>query len=141
MKRLFVLFTFLLIGSVVILAQGDVPVIPDWSYLYENFGVLMMTYLGLAAIASFFGEIVIRLIKATKKLLKVIIVMVLAVGLALLGSLINIGFLAEASWWQASLWGLLAGAAANGLNSGNLLFFKSVIEFLIGLILSKEPSE
>ena len=140
-KRMLLLIGLLVLMIAPVLSQGEMIVIPDWAYLYDNFGILMGTYLGLAAIASFVGEIVIRLFNTTKKVLKVFIVMFLAVGLAFLGSLINVGFLAEAAWWQAGLWGLLAGAAANGLQSGNLLFFKSVIEFFIGLMLSKEAKE
>jgi len=138
-KRMLLLIGFLVLMIAPVLSQ--IEVIPDWSYLYENFGVLILTYLGIAAIASFIGEALIRLLKVTKKVLKVTLVMILAVGLALLATVINKGFLAEAPIWQAALWGLLATAAANGLQSGNLLFFKSIIEFFIGWILSKESKE
>jgi len=131
----------LFVPIVAVLAQGEVPTIPDWQYLYDNFGSLMFSYLGVAAIASFVGEAVIRIMKLTQKVAKVIVVMVLAVGVSFLGQVINVGYLAESVWYQTALWGLLSGAAANGLRSGNLLFFKSIVEFVIGLILNKEPKE
>jgi len=131
----------LFVPIVAVLAQGEVPTVPDWQYLYDNFGTLMFSYLGVAAIASFVGEAVIRIMKLTQKVAKVIVVMILAVGVSFLGQVINVGYLAESVWYQTALWGLLSGAAANGLRSGNLLFFKSIVEFVIGIILNKEPKE
>lgn len=141
MKRLMMLFGFLVLCIVSVFSQVEVPVIPDWEFLYSNFGTLMATFLGVAAIASFLGEALIRIFKTTVKAWKVVVVLFLGVGLSFLGGVVNIGYLAEASWWQISLWGLLSGAAACGLKSGNILFFKSIVEFVIGLILSKEPKE
>jgi len=141
--RTFLLFFFalLLLPAAIVLGQDEIPTIPDWQYLYDNFGTLMFSYLGVAAIASFVGEAVVRIIKATGKAVKVIVIMVLAIALSFLGQIINVGYLAESVWWQTSLWGVLSGAAANGLRSSNLIFFKSVVDFIIGLILSKEPKE
>lgn len=131
---------FFFVGAV--LAQTpEVPVIPDVDYLISNFGVLMGTFLGVAAIATFFGELLVRLFKMTGKVGKIVVVMILAVGVSFLGSLVNIGYLAEAPWYQVGIWGLLSGVTAAGLRGTNLLFVKSVVEFLIGLILQKEPKE
>jgi len=145
MKKLKMFFlmavVLLFVPIVAVLAQGEVPTVPDWQYLYDNFGTLMFSYLGVAAIASFVGEAVIRIMKLTQKVAKVIVVMILAVGVSFLGQVINVGYLAESVWYQTALWGLLSGAAANGLRSGNLLFFKSIVEFVIGIILNKEPKE
>ena len=68
------------------------------------------------------------------------VVVGISIGLSFLGALINVGYLAEAVWWEVLLWGGLSGAAAGGLRSGNLLFFKSVVDFLIGYLKSKEPT-
>jgi len=141
MKRLMLFIGFMALLIVPVLSQEEVPVIPDWAYLYDNFGLLMATYLGIAAIASFAGEILVRLFKLIVKWQKVVVIMVLGVGVSFLGSLINVGYLAEASWWQTGLWGLLSGAIACGLRSGNILFFKSIVEFIISLLLPKEPTE
>lgn len=135
------LFALLFLPIIAIFAQGEIPTIPDWQHLYDNFGTLMFSYLGVAAIASFVGEVVVRVIKTEGKVGKVIVVMVLSIAISFLGQIINVGYLAESVWWQTALWGVLSGAAANGLRSGNLLFFKSIVDFVIGLILSKEPKE
>lgn len=138
MKKLILFFALLMGFAFFPLFGQEVPVIPDWEYLYGNFGTLMATFLGVAAIASFVGEILIRLFKMTKKLWKVIVIMILGVGISSLGNLINVGYLAASPWWQTGLWGLLSGVAACGLKSGNILFFKTIVEFIIGLVLSKE---
>ena len=141
MKRLIALFTFLIIGAIAILAQTDPPVIPDTEYLISNFGILMATAIGVAAIASCIGELLVRWFKMTGKVGKIIVVMILAIGISFLGGVINIGYLAASPWWQTGIWGIFSGVVAAGLRGTNLLFFKSVVEFLIGLILSKEPKE
>ena len=143
MKKYFVfIFGLLFLCMGMVLAQDpEVPVIPDVDYLIGNFGVLMGTFLGVAAIASFFGEMLIRLFKMTGKIGKIVVVFILAIVLSFLGGLINVGYLAEAPWWQIGIWGMMSGAVAAGLRGTNLLFFKSVVEFLIGLILQKEPTE
>jgi len=142
MKKYFVLIfgmLFLFVG--IVLAQDpEVPVIPDVQYLVANFGILMLTFTGIAAIASFVGEFFIRLIKTTKKAIKIAFVMVMGVGLTFLSGLVfKDGDYALMIWWQKIFWGLLSGATAAGLRGANLLWVKSLVEFFIGLILSKEP--
>jgi len=145
MKRyLFLMIAFLFVGIGMIFAQqnGEVPEIPDVQYLVANFGVLMLTFTGIAAIATFAAEFFIRLLKTTKKVVKIVIVMILGVGLSFLSGLVfKGGDYAAMLWWQKIFWGLLSGAAASGIRGQNLLFLKSIVEFLIGLILKKEPSE
>lgn len=143
MKKYFLfIFGLLFLFVGIVLAQDpEVPVIPDVNYLVSNFGILMGTAVGIAAIASFLGEGLVRLLKMTGKVGKIVVVMVLAVALSFIGGLINIGYLAEAPWWQTGIWGLFSGVVAAGLRGTNLLFFKSIVEFLIGLILKKEPKE
>ena len=142
MKKLMLLLGFLALLIVPVLSQDpEVPVIPDVGYLITNFGVLMASYLGIAAIASFAGEALIRVFKMTKKLWKVVVILVLGVALSIVGSIVNLGYLAEAPIWQAAIWGVLSGGIAAGLRSGNVLFFKSIVEFVIGLLLKKEPAE
>lgn len=127
-----------------VLAQGDseVPVIPDVEYLIANFGILMLTFTGIAAVASFIAEFFIRILKSTKKWIKIALVLFFSVALSFLsGLLFKEGDYAIMVWWQKILWGLLSGAAAAGIRDHNLLFLKSVVEFVIGLLLKKEPKE
>ena len=142
-KYLFLIVAFLFTGVGMILAQvGEGSEIPDIQYLIANFGELMLTFAGIAAVSTFVAEFFIRLLKTTKKAVKIVFVMVLGVGLTFLSGLIfKEGDYALMIWWQKIFWGLLSGATAAGLRGGNLLFIKSVVEYVIGLLLKKEPVE
>ncbi len=138
MKRL-ILFGLLALFTLPILAQDVVPP-SSWQDLYDNYGIFFSTYLGIAGIAMFLGEIVIRLLKLAIKWQKVTAVFILAMAVSLVGNyVLNIGYLADITWWETLLWGALSGVAANGFFSGNIMFLKSLVEWLIGFILSKEP--
>jgi hypothetical protein len=135
---------FLILGLLLVVPTfaQEVPDIPDVQYLIANFGILMLTFTGIAAVSSFVAEFLIRLLKTTKKIVKIAFVLVLGVGLSFLsGLLFKDSDYAIMLWWQKIFWGLLSGAAAAGVRDHNLLFLKSVVEFVIGLLLKKEPSE
>ena len=137
-KRMLLLIGFLVLMIAPVLSQ----VVPtSWADLYDNYGVFFATYLGLAGVAMFLSEYVIRLLKFEKNLPKIVTVFILAVGVSFLGMVINVGHLAEATWWETLIWGLLTGIAANGIWSSNLAFLKTIVEFLIGLIKAKNPTE
>jgi len=138
MKRLMIFMTLLFVGVIGLLAQ-ELPTPENWSDLYNNYGIFFGTYLGIAGLSTFLAEYVIRLLKLSTKFLKVLFLCILAIGLSFLGMALGIGYLAEATWWETLLWGGLSAAAAAGLRSGNLLFAKTVVDFLIGLIKMKEP--
>jgi len=135
MKRL------VLIGFLALLIMplfGQVVDVPDnWQDLYDNYGVFFATYLGIAGVAMFIGELVLRLLKVDQKWQKVAIIWVLAIGVSFFGNGINIGYLAEASWWETLIWGAFSGLAANGIWSGNLAFLKTIVEFVIGMLKAK----
>jgi len=139
MKRFMLFFTLLIFGTGLLVAQVVEPP-TDWLDLYQNYGAFFGTYLGIAGVASFLGEYVIRLLKFSVRWQKVTVVVVLSIGLSFLAMGINIGYLAEAVWYEAALWGALSAAAAAGLRSSNLLFFKTVVDFIIGYLKSKEPT-
>ena len=137
MKKLILIVLALL--PITLMAQNVVPP-SDWQDLYDNYEVFFATYLGIAGIAMFIGEIGIRLLKLVIRWQKVTAIFVLAMATSLIGNYVfNIGYLAEATWWETLLWGALSGVAANGFFSGNIMFLKSLVEWLIGFILSKEP--
>ena len=106
-----------------------------------DFGSVFLTYLTVAGATTFLAEAVIRLLSLVHKAWKVAFVILIAVGLSFLSNLINVGYLAEATWWETLLWGGLSAATASGLRSQNLLFIKTIVDFLIGYIKSKEPVE
>lgn len=139
MKKV-ILFLIILFTGLNLFGQEVVP--PEsWGDLYENYGTFFLTYLGVAGIAMFLGEYVIRLLKATVKWQKVVLVTILAVGVSFVGNLINIGYLAEATWWETILWGLLSGIVASGIWSGNILWLKSALEYLISFLKKKIPTK
>jgi hypothetical protein len=143
-KYLKLMLVFLFVGVGMLFAQenGEIPEIPDVQYLIANFGTLMLTFTGIAAVATFLAELFIRVVKTTKKAVKVAFVLVVGVGLTFLsGVVFKEGDYAVMLWWQKIFWGLLSGAAAAGLRGTNLLWVKAAVEFLIGLILKKEPTK
>ena len=140
MKHLLSLLVLLLVGTVVAVAQ-DVVIPPDWADLYDNYGIYFATVGGVAGIAAFLGELVIRYTKLALKWQKVAVTWVLAVATAFVGAFVlNVGFLAEASWWETAVWGLFSGLLANGIWSSNALFIKSILEFFVGLIKAKQAT-
>jgi hypothetical protein len=138
MKRIIMFFSFLLLGTFVLFAQEpDVP--SNWQDLYDNYLLYFGGYLGMAGIVTFLAEYVIRLLKLSTKFLKILFVALISVGLSFLASAVNIGFLGGAEWWVVLLQSGLITAAAAGLRGANLLFVKTIVDFVIGLIASKEP--
>ena len=136
MKRLLSLL-FLLVASVAVVFGQTVPV--DWADLYENYGTFFATAGGIAGIAMFLGEIVIRLLKLAVKWQKVALVWVLSIATSFVGAFVlNVGYLAEATWWETLIWGAFSGLLANGIWSGNVAFIKSILEFIVGLIKAKQ---
>ena len=131
-------FLFLIVGAIMVV--GQTPEVGTWTNLYENFGVFFAEYLGIAAIASFLSEYLIRYLKLVVKWHKVTLVLVLAVGVSWIGNLFNIGYLAEANWLVTCLMGGLSGTAAAGLRSGNVLFLKSLVDWVISYLAKKEPT-
>lgn len=137
MRKKILLFLLIAITPLLLFAQEIVQP-ENWLDLYENYGVFFGTYLGVAGIATFIGEYVIRLLKLDSTLQKITVVVLLAIGFSFLGMAINIGYLAEATWWETIIWGGLSAATAAGLRSGNILFIKSIVDFVIGFLKSKE---
>jgi len=131
-----------LLGLVLFPVFGqDVPVPTDWQDLYANYGQFFANYLGVAGIAMFLGALLIRIFNAEKRIVKIVIIWALAIAVSFVGMLVHIGYLAEAAWWEALLWGALSGLVANGIWSTNTAFLKTIVEFLINLIKSKPAKE
>lgn len=141
--RLLLSLVLLLFAAVGLHAQ-DVVIPPDWADLYENYGVYFATAGGVAGIAAFLGELLIRFLNLAVKWQKVVLVWALSIGASFVGAFVlNVGYLAEASWWETLIWGAFSGLLANGIWSSNALFLKSILEFFIGLIKAKQvaPAE
>ena len=139
MKKIISLLILLL--APVAMVIGQVVEVPDWTDLYENYGVYFATAGGIAGIAAFLGELAIRFLKLAVKWQKVALVWVLAVAASFVGAFVlNVGYLAEAAWWEALIWGVFSGLLANGIWSSNALFIKSMLEFVVGLIKAKQAS-
>lgn len=133
-----ILLTLLMLIPVGLIAQ---VVVPNWADLYDNYGIYFATVGGVAGIAAFLGELVIRWTKLALKWQKIAVVWVLAVAASFVGAFVlNVGYLAEASWWETAIWGLFSGLLANGIWASNVAFIKSILEFLVGLIKAKQPT-
>ncbi len=133
-KHLLSLLVLLLVGTVGVIAQPT-----DWADLYNNYGVYFATAGGIAGIAAFLGELVIRLLKFVKDWQKIATVWVIAVAASFVGAFVlNVGFLAEASLWETVIWGVFSGLLANGIWSSNVAFIKTILEFLVGLVKAKQ---
>lgn len=140
MIKLLLSVVLLMVTGIVAFGQSDVVIPSDWSDLYNNYGVYFATAGGVAGIAAFLGELVIRWLKLLVKWQKVLVVWVLAVVASFVGAFVlNVGYLAEATWWETVIWGVFSGLLANGIWSSNALFIKSILEFLVGLIKAKQP--
>lgn len=135
-----VLFILLLFPVVSLFGQ-TIPVPSDWQDLYQNYGVFLATAAGVAGIAMFISEIVVRLLNILVKWQKVAITWVLAIAASLVGNyVLNVGYLAEATWWETLIWGVFSGLLANGIWSSNTAFIKSILEFVVNLIKSKQEA-
>lgn len=135
MKQRKFLFAIALIMLPLVVLFGQVD---SWQDLYDNYPVFFATSGGIAGIAMFLGELVQRVLKITVKWQKIAVVWVISVIAALAGSFVlNVGYLAEASWWETGIWGLFIGLIANGIWSSNIAFIKSILEFFVGLIKAK----
>jgi hypothetical protein len=134
----FVLFFLLLLPFASLFGQ-EIPVPSDWQDLYQNYGLFLATAGGVAGIAMFVGEIIVRLLNLAIKWQKVAIVWVLAIVASVVGNyVLNVGYLGEAIWWETLVWGAFSGLLANGIWSSNTGFIKSILEFVINLIKSKQ---
>jgi hypothetical protein len=139
--KVFLSLVLLMVVGIVAFGQTTVPTIPDWTDLYENYGVYFATAGGIAGIAMFLGELVIRVLKLAVKWQKVAIIWVLSVVASFVGAFVlNVGYLAEATWWETVIWGVFSGLLANGIWSSNVAFIKSILEFLVELIKAKIPA-
>lgn len=136
MKKLMLILLAMFI-AIPIFAQETVE---GWGHLFENYEIFLGTYVGIAAIASFLGEYVIRLVKATKNWQKIGIVAVFAIAVSFFGSVVNVGYLSESNWITTVLWGGLSACLAAGMRAGNVLFFKVAVEWVINFLAKKEPT-
>lgn len=120
MKKLF-LIGFLMVLFVPIFAQD--PEVPgDWYEVVENFRVWFGTFAGIVALGTFVAGFFNGLFKLTNGFARQFSAWVVCILLAVIGNLINLGFLAEAGWLMTVIYGLGAGLAANGLFDTPLVY-------------------
>ena len=114
MKKLVAVFIFLIMGAVAVIAQEVEPP-SDWGGVIDGFRTWFGTLAGIAAVTIFIAGFLNGLLKVENKTVKQIVAWIVAIVLALIGNLVNLGFLAEATWLMTLLYGLGAGLVANGL--------------------------
>lgn len=113
----------------------EIPIPEDVTQVFD----FLASYLTIAGLAMFLGEFVIRWLKATERWQKVVIVWILSIGCSLFSMAVSVGYLAGVIWWEAVIWGVLSGVAANGFFGGNIMFLKSIVEWAISYLKAKEP--
>ena len=114
MKRLIMFFMFIGFVAFPLIAQEVEPP-TNWGEVIDGFSTWFGTLAGIAALTVFIGGVLNGLLKVEKKVVKQILAWVVAILLAVLGNLINLGFLSEATWMMTLLYGFGAGLAANGI--------------------------
>ena len=114
MKKFMFVLVLMLFSSVMIFAQE--PEIPgDWGDVVVNLNSWFASLAGLAGItvfvAAFINKVIFKFVKTWKKqLIAELVAVLLAVG----SSIANFGFLADAVWYVAILYGVGAGLVSNG---------------------------
>jgi len=114
MKKLFLFLMLLGFVAIPIIAQ-DIEPPSNWGEVIDGFNSWFGTLAGIAALTVFLAGVLNGLLKVSKKLVKQIIAWVVAILLAVVGNLVNLGFLSEASWLMTIIYGFGAGLAANGI--------------------------
>lgn len=113
-KRLLLLFMFIGFVAFPVIAQEVEPP-GDWGEVIDNFGTWFGSLAAIAALTVFVSGVLNGALNVTKSFTKQLLAWVIAIVLSLLGNLVNVGFLAEATWLMTVIYGFGAGLVANGL--------------------------
>jgi hypothetical protein len=87
----------------------------NWGDVIDNFGLWFGTLGGIAALTVFVGGVLNGLLKVTKTFVKQLVAWIVAILLAVIANLVNLGFLAGSTWLMTILYGFGAGLVANGI--------------------------
>jgi len=120
MKRLMIFLLFIgFVAFPVIAQEVDPP--GNWGDVIDNFGMWFGTLGGIAALTLFVSGVVNGLLKVTKTFVRQLVAWVIAILLAVLANLVNLGFLAGSTWLMTILYGFGAGLVANGIFDVNIV--------------------
>jgi opacity protein-like surface antigen len=114
MKKFLLIAVSMLLFALPVFSQ-DVEPPQNWLAVVEGFSTWFGTFAGIAALGTFVAGFVNGLIKSTNKFLRQFIAWVVCIALAVVGNLVNLGFLSEATWLITVIYGFGAGLVANGL--------------------------
>ena len=120
MKRLILFFMVLGFVAFPMIAQ-EVDPPGNWGDVIDSFGTWFGTLAGIAALTVFVAGVVNGLLKVSKSFMKQVISWVVAIALACLANLVNLGFLAGSTWLMTLLYGFGAGLVANGIFDINIV--------------------
>ena len=113
-KGFLIAITMLFILPVALFAQEVEPP-SDWLEVVEGFSVWFGTFAALAALGTFVAGFFNGLFKLGNPFARQFVAWVVCIILALIGNLLNVGFLAEAGWLMTVIFGFGAGLGANGV--------------------------
>lgn len=113
MKKMILFFSFLFLTLIGIIAQDPQPP-EDWIGAVSGFSLFMTTLGGIAALTVFLAAAANKVLN-TVGFVKQLVAWLIAVLLAVLGNVLNIGLTAELPWLTTILYGVAAGFVANGI--------------------------
>lgn len=114
MKKLMMLFVFMLLLPIAILAQEPIVNPPtNWLELFANINVWLGSLAGVSAVTVFLAAVLNTLFN-TKGFWKQVVAWIVAFILIIVGNLVNLGFMAELSWLNTIVYGFAAGLISNG---------------------------
>lgn len=136
MKR--VIFILILLLSPLLLMAQEPEVPADLSTLLSNLSHFVESLAGLAGIVIFVSAIINTVLKIIKKWPKLLVALGVAIILALLTNLLNLGLFASATWLETIFWGIGLGVVAGGIF--DIPTMKVIVNLLLSLIGLKKPS-
>jgi len=114
MKKLLMLFAFMLLIPVAIFAQEPVINPPtNWLELFANINLWLGSLAGVAAVTVFLAAFLNTLFKTTG-FWKQVVAWAIALILIIVGNLVNLGFMADLNWLNTIIYGFAAGLISNG---------------------------
>jgi len=144
MKRLMMLFGFLVLLLVPLLSQDSLVVVPPVDVPVDFFDAVnlqkwLLTFTLLVGCVTFFATLVNGLFKTDKSWPRKVVAWVVSLLLVLAGKIFGIGFVAEISWIMVVVTAALAGLGANGMfDIPGLQSVWYIIESLLGSMFAKK---
>lgn len=127
MKKFFVLVV-LMFALILPTFGQDVEPPTNWLDLFANINVWLGSLAGVAAVTVFLAAAVNTIFKITVGIWKQVVSWAISIILLFVGNLVNMGFMADLTWFHTLIYGVAAGFVANGIF--DIAFIKLVLQAL-----------